>query len=52
MRGCGFATMEQCKASTSGKNGSCDRDPFFNSASASNALAYHPKGHARRVKPY
>jgi Protein of unknown function (DUF3551) len=29
MRGCGFATMEQCKATVSGINGSCARDPFF-----------------------
>lgn len=51
MRGCGFATLEQCKASASGKNGSCDRDPFFNNASTSNALAYQPKGHAHAAKP-
>jgi len=51
MRGCGYATLEQCKASASGKNGSCDRDPFFNSAGTSNALAYQPKGHAHAAKP-
>jgi hypothetical protein len=51
MRGCGYASLEQCKASASGKNGSCDRDPFFNNASTSNALAYHPKASTRRVKP-
>jgi Protein of unknown function (DUF3551) len=49
MRGCGYATMEQCQASASGKNGSCARDPFFDTASATskasprNALAYSPK---------
>jgi Protein of unknown function (DUF3551) len=51
MRGCGFATMEQCHASASGKNGTCDRDPFFNNVSTSNALAYQPKGRAHTVKP-
>jgi Protein of unknown function (DUF3551) len=29
MRGCGFATMEQCQATVAGINGSCGRDPFF-----------------------
>jgi hypothetical protein len=44
MHGCGYATMQQCRASASGINGSCDRDPYFNNSSASNALAYQPKG--------
>ena len=49
MRGCGYATMEQCQASAAGKNGSCTRDPFFEAAGAAskvsprNALAYSPK---------
>jgi hypothetical protein len=48
MRGCGYATLDQCQASASGKNGSCGRDPFFDTASATgqaprNALAYSPK---------
>ena len=52
MRGCGYTTMEQCHASAAGKNGSCDRDPFFNNASSSsNALAYQPKGRAHTAKP-
>jgi hypothetical protein len=41
MRSCGYDTLEQCKASMSGKNGTCDRDPFL--ADASKALAYQPK---------
>lgn len=51
MRGCGYTTMEQCRASASGKNGSCDRDPYINNASTSNALAYQPKGHVHAAKP-
>ena len=49
MRGCGYATLEQCQASASGKNGSCARDPFLETASTTtrpatrNALAYSPK---------
>jgi hypothetical protein len=60
MRGCGFSTMEQCKASMAGVNGTCDRDPFLpaasNSASNGNstnsALAYQPKhaGSKHRAK--
>ena len=41
MRGCGFATMEQCKASTSGIGGTCARDPFYSNVNA--ALAFQPK---------
>jgi len=51
MRGCGFASLQQCKDSASGKNGTCDRDPFFNNAGTSNALAYQPKGRVHKVKP-
>ncbi len=40
MRGCGYSTMEQCKASTSGIFGSCFRDPFL---AESSVLAYQPK---------
>jgi hypothetical protein len=56
MRGCGYATMEQCQATASGKNGSCNRDPYFDTASAvtktssRNALAYSPKpAHRHRL---
>jgi Protein of unknown function (DUF3551) len=41
MRGCGYTSLEQCKASMSGINGSCDRDPFYKDANS--ALAYQPK---------
>ena len=33
MRGCGFDTLEQCHASAAGKNGSCNRDPFYKNSS-------------------
>jgi hypothetical protein len=44
MRGCGYATMEQCEAAASGKGGAgCYRDPFLAEASnPKNALAYQP----------
>jgi Protein of unknown function (DUF3551) len=49
MRGCGYSTLEQCQASSSGRGGSCDRDPFY--AQPTNALAYAPKHvHAKSVK--
>jgi hypothetical protein len=41
MRGCGYASLEQCRASASGINGSCARDPFYNNPT--NALAYQAK---------
>jgi hypothetical protein len=56
MRGCGFSSLEQCKASMAGINGTCDRDPFLpaagnsasNGHSTNNALAYQPK-HAKNA---
>jgi hypothetical protein len=51
MLACGFSSMEQCQASSSGRGGSCSRDPFL--PNPSNALAYQPKqsGKAAR-KPF
>jgi hypothetical protein len=51
MRGCGYATIEQCQASAAGGLGTCGRDPFYadssnaltNNALPNNALAYQPK---------
>jgi Protein of unknown function (DUF3551) len=48
MRSCSFDTLEQCQAMSSGRGGSCYRDPFL--ADTSNALAYQPK-HLRSKKP-
>ena len=41
MRSCGFETMEQCQAMSSGRGGTCFRDPFL--TDTSNAYAYQPK---------
>jgi Protein of unknown function (DUF3551) len=45
MRGCGFDSMAQCEAASSGKGGAgCYRDPFLpEAAKPTNALAYQPK---------
>jgi Protein of unknown function (DUF3551) len=37
---CGFDSLEQCKATSSGRGGDCARDPFLPPA---DALAYAPK---------
>jgi hypothetical protein len=41
MRGCGFATVQQCLDSLSGAAGTCARDPFYQDPKS--ALAYEPK---------
>ena len=41
MRSCSFATLEQCKAMSSGRGGDCYRDPFL--PDASSAYAWQPK---------
>src|SRR5664279_301978 len=40
--GCGYASLEQCQAMSSGRGGSCSPNPFSANAS-SNAYAYQPK---------
>jgi hypothetical protein len=45
MTGCGFSTMEQCKAASAGIGGDCFRDPNLtanSSSNPSNAFAYQP----------
>jgi hypothetical protein len=42
VRSCSFATMEQCQAAVSGRNGYCERDPFMPENNSS-AYAYQPK---------
>jgi hypothetical protein len=49
MRSCGFATMEQCQAMSSGRGGSCYRDPFLPAAGASSAYAYAPLHGGKRA---
>jgi Protein of unknown function (DUF3551) len=41
MRGCGFATLQQCLDTLSGSAGTCTRDPFY--LDPHSALAYEPK---------
>jgi hypothetical protein len=40
MRSCGFSTLEQCQAMSSGRGGDCYRDPYF---ADTGAYAYQPK---------
>jgi hypothetical protein len=40
MRSCAFETVEQCQAMSSGRGGTCFRDPFLADTSA---YAYQPK---------
>jgi hypothetical protein len=50
MRGCGFATLQQCLNSLSGLAGTCARDPFYQDPNS--ALAYAPKrSHSHSKKP-
>ena len=54
MRGCSYATLEQCQATMSGGLGTCMRNPSYDDENAklkgvSNALAYQPK-HGRAHK--
>ena len=51
MRSCGYATIEQCQAMSSGIGGTCYRDPFLPQAGASSAYAYAPHDGKRAPKP-
>jgi hypothetical protein len=51
MRSCSFATMEQCQAMSSGRGGTCYRDPFLPEASVTGAYAYAPLHSHRAAKP-
>jgi hypothetical protein len=58
MTGCGYDSMDQCQAASSGLGGDCFRDPSLgdsknvgntkNAGDSSNALAYHPKSSRSR----
>ena len=50
MRGCGYSTLEQCRAMASGRGSNCYENPFpqgagakASSSKASSAYAYQPK---------
>jgi hypothetical protein len=52
MLNCGYSTLAQCRAASSGISGVCSRDPFFADTSTraipGNAYAYQPKSlHAK-----
>jgi hypothetical protein len=54
MRGCGFASLEQCQAMASGRGGTCAPNPFPATASTGSAFASmqktHPKGKLHHAK--
>jgi hypothetical protein len=50
MRSCGYATIEQCQAMSSGVGGTCYRDPFLPQA-GTGAYAYAPHSVKRATKP-
>src|SRR5260370_21310031 len=50
VKSCSFNTLEQCQATSSGRSGDGDRDPFF--ASPSTAYAYQPNPpHSKTITP-
>src|SRR5215470_12287219 len=54
MRNCSFSSMEQCKATVSGMDGECSRNPFLKDDSIAtinrNAYAYAPRpSHGKRI---
>jgi hypothetical protein len=48
LRGCGFVSKEQCQASTAGRAGYCDVNPFPAKSNA-NAGAMHVESHAEMM---
>jgi hypothetical protein len=48
MLSCGFDTLAQCQAMSSGRGGDCVRDPFI--TGAANAYAYAPTARKHRQK--
>jgi hypothetical protein len=55
MRGCSYATLEQCQATMSGGLGTCMRNPYDDDAAAklkgvSSALAYYQPKNVRAHK--
>ena len=50
IRGCGYSSLEQCQAMSSGRGGACYENPFPSGSSSSTAYAYQPKhAHSKRV---
>jgi hypothetical protein len=50
MTSCGFDSMEQCRAASSGIGGDCLRDP--NLSDSRNTYAYHPASPHSRSAPH
>ena len=50
MRSCSFTSLEQCQAMSSGRGGSCARDPFLPASALGDAFAYQPKGGLHRAR--
>jgi hypothetical protein len=51
MRGCGYSSLEQCQAMSSGRGGDCYPNPFPSDGSSS-AYAYQPKPRSKvHAKP-
>jgi hypothetical protein len=56
VRGCGYSSLAQCQAMSSGRGGDCYPNPFpSGGGSSSNAYAYQPKprhskGHTKPVE--
>jgi hypothetical protein len=48
MRSCSFTSMEECQAMSSGRGGTCARDPFL--PAASDSYAYQPRGGLHRAR--
>jgi Protein of unknown function (DUF3551) len=50
MRGCGYVSLEQCQAATSGLMGTCSRDPYYKDPKDALALqAKRPHGAAKQA---
>jgi hypothetical protein len=62
MTGCGYDSMDQCQAASSGLGGDCFRDPSLgdsknagnikNVGDSRNAYAYHPKSSRSKNSPH
>ena len=48
--GCGFPSMDECRAASSGIGGTCSRDSLYKAPT--NALAYQPKRPHSRSEPH
>jgi hypothetical protein len=47
--GCGYPSMEMCRAAAAGISGTCSLAAGSSTANPNNALAFQPKRHSRRA---